>query len=118
MSLSGTTGLVGAPYATVNGNSYQGAAYVFRNLDTASGTVPENAKLTASDGAYGDEFGQAVSLSGTTALVGAYQATVNGNSGQRAAYVFRNLDTASGTVPENVKLTASDGGSNPSLAKP
>ena len=42
MSLSGTIGLVGA----YNKNSFQGAAYVFRGLDTATGTVTENVKLT------------------------------------------------------------------------
>ena len=110
MSLSGTTGLVGAPYATVNGNSYQGAAYVFRNLDTASGTVPENVKLAASDGGVESFFGQAVSLSGTTALVGAPGDVFAGNQGE--AYVFLHLDTASGMVNEDLKLTASGGGAS------
>ena len=42
MSLSGTTGLVGA----FSKNSFQGPAYLFRGLDTATGTVTENVKLT------------------------------------------------------------------------
>ena len=102
VSQSGTIGLVGA----FGKNSYQGAAYVFRNLDTATGTVHgKNVELTASDGAAYDYFGYAVSQSGTSGLVGApYK-----NSYQGAAYVFRNLDTASGTVIQNVELTASDG---------
>ncbi len=111
-SLSGTTGLVGAQYATVSGISYQGAAYVYRNLDTAVGTVTENVKLTSSDGAAWDGFGRSASLSGTNGLVGASGATVSGHAGQGAAYVYRNLDTAAGTVTENAKLTASDGSTN------
>ncbi len=110
VSLSGTTGLVGAWVDDVNGNR-SGSAYVFRNLDTASGTVTEQVKLTPSDGAAGDEFGWSVSLSGTTGLVGANGDDDNGSS-SGSAYVFRNLDTASGTVTENVKLTASDGAAN------
>ena len=101
VSQSGTIGLVGAD----GKNSYQGAAYVFRNLDTATGTVHENVQLTASDGAAYDYFGYSVSQSGTIGLVGAFAK----NSDQGAAYVFRNLDTASGTVTEKVELTASDG---------
>jgi hypothetical protein len=106
VSQSGTIGLVGAEWANVNSNFRQGAAYVYRNLDTASGTVTQDVKLTASDGQMGDVFGSSVSLSGTIGLVGA----LGVNSTQGAAYVFRNLDTASGTVHENVKLTPSDAG--------
>ena len=104
VSLSGTIGLVGA-----NGkNSNQGAAYVFRGLDTATGTANQNVKLIASDGATNDDFGQSVSLSGTIGLVGANSK----NSNQGAAYVFRGLDTATGTAIQNVKLTASDSAAN------
>ena len=44
----------------------------------------ETAKLAASDGAGDDNFGNAVSISGNTVVVGAYG--VNGSQG--AAYVF------------------------------
>jgi hypothetical protein len=65
----------------------------------------EQAKLTASDGAIGDEFGGSLSLSGDTALVGALYHNANGtNSG--AAYVFVRNGTA---WTEEAKLTASDG---------
>jgi len=79
---------------------------VFRNLDTATGTVTQNVKLIASDGAEGDQFGNSVSLSGAICLVGAPQYV---SSGTGVAYVFRNLDTSTGTVTQDVKLTASDG---------
>jgi len=100
VNVSGNIGLVGAFYA----NSNNGSAYVFRSLDSATGTVTENVKLTASDAAYDDLFGMCVSQSGTIGLVGAY----GKNSAQGAAYVFRSLDAAGGTVTQNVKLTASD----------
>jgi len=74
---SGTV-LVGA-YA----NDGKGAAYAF----TGSGASwSQQAKLVASDGAAGDDFGFTVALSGTTAVVGAYQKNSTGGPGQ--AYVY------------------------------
>src|SRR5206468_2980969 len=70
------------------------------------------ADLIAFDGAASDEFGWSVSQSGNNGLVGAYPATVSGHSYQGAAYLFRNLDTATGTVTQNAKLIASDGAAN------
>ena len=114
-SLSGNTALIGAGGDDDNGSS-SGSAYLFRNLDTATGTVNESAKLLPSDGAGGDEFGGSVSLSGNTGLIGASR----GDNGLTdfyplfycfcgSAYLFRNLDTATGTVNESVQLLASDG---------
>jgi hypothetical protein len=86
VGLSGSTALVGALGHTVNGHSYQGAAYVF----TRSGTTwsQQGGDLTASDGAANDHFGCAVALSGDAALIGAPNHTVGSNSDQGAAYVF------------------------------
>jgi hypothetical protein len=50
VSLLGNTGLVGA----YGKDAARGSAYLYRNLDTASGTVNENAQLMASDGAMYD----------------------------------------------------------------
>jgi autotransporter-associated beta strand protein len=105
VSLAGSIGLVGAYLDTIGPNAGQGSAYVFRSLDTATGTITQNVKLTASDGAGGDQFGISVSLSGSIGLVGASGT----NPKQGSAYVFRSLDTATGTITQNVKLTASDG---------
>ena len=69
VSVSGNTAVVGAFNKTVNSNSGQGAACVF----VESGeTWTQQAELTASDGAAGDQFGFSVSVSGNTAVVGAY----------------------------------------------
>jgi hypothetical protein len=110
VSLSGGIGLVGA-WCDDDGGSNAGSAYVFRNLDTATGSVTQNAKLTASDGAADDYFGFAVSLDGSRGLVGAYADDDKG-SASGSVYVFRNLDTASGSVTQSAKLTASDGAAN------
>jgi hypothetical protein len=102
VALSGDTAVVGAPEK----NSQQGAAYVF----VRSGVVwSQQQKLTASDAAVGSNFGQSVSLSGDTALIGGKAKL----SGQGAAYVF----IRNGAVwAEQQRLTASDGVANDSFA--
>ncbi len=97
VSLDGDTALIGAWR-----NEYYGSAYVF----TRSGTSwTQQAKLTASDGEYGDYFGYSVSLDGDTALIGANSDDDNGDySG--STYVFTRTGT---TWTQQQKLIASDG---------
>jgi hypothetical protein len=86
VSISGSTIVVGAPEPS---NPHRhGAAYVF--VEPASGwaTTMETAELRASDGAVGDYFGDAVSVSGNRVAVGASQATIGGNNFQGAVYVY------------------------------
>jgi hypothetical protein len=93
VAISGNTAVTGA----VAKNSLTGAAYVFVRSGTA---WSQQAKLTASDGAANDYFGDSVAVSGSTAVVGARQ-----NSSTGAAYVF----VPSGTTwSQQAKLTASD----------
>lgn len=107
VGVSGTTAVVGAPRSDPKG-ARSGAVYVYRGLDTATGLVTEHAKLVASDDFQaGHLLGQAVSVSGNVALVGAFSDDSKG-SDSGSAYLYRNLDTVTGTVTEDVKLTASD----------
>ena len=83
VSISDGNALVGALSDDQNG-SRTGAAYMFR---IAGSNSVEVQKLTASDGVAGDYFGNSVSLSGDTALIGAYRDDDNGYlSG--SAYLF------------------------------
>ncbi|MFZ0545284.1 MAG: FG-GAP repeat protein [Candidatus Promineifilaceae bacterium] len=100
----GDTLLIGVSQSDVEGNSDQGAAYVFTD-SSSIGWVLE-AKLTADDGAADDQFGFAVALDGDTALVGAYQADIGGSSNQGAAYVF---NRAGVFWSQTEKLTANSG---------
>ena len=75
------------------------------------------AGLTASDGAANDQFGWSVSQSGSIGLVGANSDDIGANGNQGSAYVFRSLDTATGTVTQNVKLTASDGAASDNFGR-
>jgi len=100
VSLDGDTAIISAWFDNDNGNG-SGSAYVF----TRSGTTwTQQAKLLASDGQAGDDFGD-VSLSGDTALIGAALDDDNGvDSG--SAYVFIRTGT---TWTQQAKLLASDG---------
>ena len=65
VSVSGDTAVIGA----ASKNSGRGAAYVFVR---SAGVWTQQQELTASDGAPNDSFGISVSVSGDTAVVGAY----------------------------------------------
>ena len=84
---SGTIALVGAPLATINGMNFQGTAYLF-TLAGSNWSLQQG--LTAADGAANDYFANSVALSGdgSTALVGALNHAVNGNSDQGVAYAW------------------------------
>jgi uncharacterized repeat protein (TIGR01451 family) len=83
VAVSGDTAVIGAAYKTVGSNSNQGAAYVF----TYNGTAwSQQKELTASDGAYSDEFGSSVAFDGV-AVVGAYQNTLGSLTNAGSAYI-------------------------------
>ena len=106
VALKGSTILVGSPRAAIGANAGQGALYVFTE---SNGTWSQTQKLTASDGAANDSFGESVALEGSTALIGAYNATVNGHPLQGAAYIFTESNDS---WSEGQKLAASDGTPN------
>jgi hypothetical protein len=86
-AISGNTAIFGAPAATINGNLAQGAVYIFAASQSGWATMTSTAKLTASDGAAYDGFGDAVAISGNTIAVGAVNAIVNDFS-EGTAYLF------------------------------
>ena len=98
VAISGATVVVGA-WGDNDKGSASGSAYLFNK------SGKQLAKLTASDGAYGDYFGHSVAISGSTVVVGAWgDDTVKGtNSG--SAYLFDR------SGKQLAKLTASDGNS-------
>ncbi len=104
VSISGDTAIVGALRDDDVPND-SGSAYVFQKV---AGTWTQVAKLTASDAAAGDHFGESVSISDDTAIVGAhFDDDVPNDSG--SAYVFVKPGGGwSGSLTEDAKLTASD----------
>ena len=95
VSISGDVALVGAWLDEDNGAD-SGSAYVYRY--NGSSWVEEQ-KLLASDGAFGEGFGNPVSISGDVALVGAPWLGVG------SAYVYRYNDSS---WVEEQKLLAFD----------
>jgi len=100
VSISGQLAVIGA-YSDDAGGTDSGAAYIF---EESGGTWSEVVKLKASDAAASDEFGYSVSISGTTAIVGAHYNDDNDTS-SGAAYIFQDNGTA---WVEVAKLIASD----------
>jgi hypothetical protein len=71
--------------------------------------IAEIAKLTASDGAAGDNFGQSVSIYGDTVAVGARFDDIGANSNQGSAYIFERNHGGPDNWGMVVKITSSDG---------
>ena len=103
VSISGDTAVVGAWIADPNGLDDAGAAYVF--VRDPNGTWTEQAKLTAFDPGVADFFGTSVSISGDTAVIGAWGDAHMGGQNAGSAYVF----VRSGVVwAQQAVLRASD----------
>jgi len=111
VSINGNTMVIGALGNDDKGDN-SGSAYVFTRDtpgDLASGWT-QVAKLTAGDGAAGDQFGYSVSIDGDTMVIAAHLDDDKG-SGSGSAYVFTRDtpgDLASGWT-QVAKLTANDG---------
>jgi hypothetical protein len=103
VAFEGDVAVVGAAGSDPGGAEAKGAAYVYVR---SNGAWTEAEKLTASDGAAGDEFGFAVAISGDTIVVGARFAAVDGIDGRGAGYVFVRSGDA---WIEQAKLVADDG---------
>ena len=95
VSVSGDTAVIGA----FGRSSQSGAAYVFVR---SGGVWSQQQELTAPDGRASEAFGVSVSVSGDTAVIGAY----NTDSDRGAAYVFVR---SGGVWSQQQKLTAADG---------
>jgi hypothetical protein len=101
IAIDGDTAIVGSPLDDDAGES-SGAAYIYR-WNGAGWT--EEAKLVASDGAAGDQFGNFVAISGNTVIIDA-SGNDDAGSNSGSAYVFvRN----GSTWTQQAKLVASDG---------
>ncbi|MCH7591151.1 MAG: S8 family serine peptidase, partial [Planctomycetes bacterium] len=105
VSVSGDTVVVGARLDDCAVGSNCGAGYVFR-FDGTSWV--QTAKLTASDAVVGDQFGNSVSVSGDTVVVGAKTDDCAAGDHCGSAYVFEKPATGWVDMTETAKLTASD----------
>lgn len=102
VSLSGDIAIVGAALDN-DGVSQRGSAYIF--VRSANGWT-QQAKLSADDPGVGDQFGFAVAVNSTTAVVGAFRDDDNGED-SGSVYVFTRL--SDGRWTQQTKIVASDG---------
>lgn len=84
MAATDTHVAIGAPGATIDGRSEQGAVYIFERADC---TLRETAKLVATDGAAGEQFGTSLAMREDVLLIGATGAS-GAQPGHGAVYVF------------------------------
>jgi len=108
VSISGSTVVAGEPHGDVGVNYDQGAAYVYVAPVSGWASMTETAKLT-SNGSIGDQFGQSVSISGSTVAVGAPYAAVGGDFTEGSAYVFVEPSGGWADMTPTAELTVSGG---------
>lgn len=106
VAIDGDTIVAGATFDDVGVNAAQGAVYTFTRTGAAART--ETAKLTASDGASGDDLGGSVAIDGATIVAGAAFDTAGGTAFGGSAYTFTR--TGAAVRSETAKLTASAAG--------
>ncbi|MGB7451730.1 MAG: FG-GAP repeat protein, partial [Lysobacterales bacterium] len=106
VSVSGDTAIVGAAYDDDNGSD-SGSAFIFSRDEGGADNWGFVKKLTASDAAALDRFGDSVSIDGDTAIVGA---PLNDGSGIDigSAYIFYRNQGGADNWGEVEKLTADD----------
>lgn len=105
VATNGRTVVVGAPGVTTNSSGaplVQGATYVFVEPTTGWADMTQTAKLTASNGGYGDYLGSSVAISDNTIVSGAPGAL----EGAGAVYVFVKPDKGWFSKTETVELTS------------
>ena len=114
VAISGNSAIVSASEEDGPNNSLlsSGAAYIF-DITNASGDMKPIARLRASDAGSYDYFGESVAISGTNAIVSAYQEDGTNNSllNSGAAYIF-DITNASGDMKLIARLRPSDAGKN------
>ena len=105
VALDGDTAVIGA-YRQSRSLAFVGAAYVFvKPAGGWTGTLTDDAKLTASVPEAFDFFGIAVAVSGDTVVAGGY---LKDGSAGIAWLVEKPAGGWTGALTENAKLTASD----------
>jgi len=86
VAISGETAIIGARLAKADGGQFAGSAYVFQ---LENGVWQQKQKLQPADLQYGDNFGNAIALSGEFAIIGAYGVDAQRYPDTGAAYIFQ-----------------------------
>jgi|TARA_B110000285_G_scaffold19817_1_gene19250 hypothetical protein len=102
VSIDGNYAIIGAYREDPSNVSNAGSAYIFAR---SGSSWSQQAKLTASDKAANDSFGDSVSISGGWVIVGASFADPGGFTSAGSAYIFA---MSGSSWPQQAILTASD----------
>jgi len=103
VAISDNTIVVGDSFTTVDGNPYQGAAYVYAKPTSGWTDMTQTATLTASDGAINNYFGGVVAISGNTVVV-------VGTQTESTPVLYNSMCRAINVHSSVYLFTASDGG--------
>ena len=106
VAIAADTAIVGTRWNDDAGIN-SGSAYIFARSQGGPDNWGEVLKLTASDAAAFDSFGQSVAIAGDTAIVGADRDS-DGGSESGSAYIFERNQGGVDNWGEVIKLTASD----------
>jgi hypothetical protein len=90
VSLDGDSMIIGASEDTIGANTFQGSAYVFVK---SGATWMQQQKIVGADSGDSDDFGNSVSISGNTVVIGARNNNGTAGVNQGAAYVFLRTGT-------------------------
>jgi hypothetical protein len=107
VTISADTAVVGADGDDDNGED-SGSAYVFQREHGGTDAWGQVSKITPVDGAEEDYFGTSVSISGNTAVVGAYGDDYSGTD-SGSAYVFQRDQGGPNAWGQLTKIAATDG---------
>lgn len=106
VAINGNIAVATAPTDDINGKADQGSLYVFK---LENGVWTNTQKLTAPDGAAGDQFGVAVAMTDSYVFVSAIFDDVGENLDQGSVYVFK---IQNGSLVYQQKLLGSAATSN------
>ena len=100
----------GAPDDKIGTQNKQGSAYAFSQNQGGTDNWGQAKQIKASDGAAVDYFGNAVSVDGSTALVGAHGDNVGAVTDAGSAYIFEKDLGGTNAWGQRTNITARDGG--------
>ncbi|MBC7899618.1 MAG: carboxypeptidase regulatory-like domain-containing protein, partial [Saprospiraceae bacterium] len=108
VAISGDTVVVGSSNDTIGGATQRGSAYIYQRNNGGPDGWGEIKKIVALDGAEDDLFGNSVSISNNTVVVGAIYSG-GGVLGNGAAYIFSQNAGGGNNWGQIKKLAAPDG---------
>jgi hypothetical protein len=115
VAISGNTIVVGAPDREVGRRASRGAVYVFVKPASGWSHVSRPLKLIATRGQADEFFGESVSISGNTVVVGAPGRKITRHAEQGAVDIFALSRSRTAGATQVAELTATDGKSNDAL---